>query len=359
MNRTSQTSLQAARSRLFYVDSARALAIVMVTAFHLWRYFGFHELWVGPFPIHKLAAFGYAGVDLFFAVSGFAMMLTWSNRAERSTRPISSFYAARAERIIPPYVVAVIFFSAMSIAGLFPFAHTMRDIIAHLTFTHTLFPTTFFSVAGVFWSLAVEVQFYLAFPLLVRLTSRGLGVAFLVAIVASVGLDHWAPSDGPMSFVYRWNVIGFAPLFIVGMLIQRHRYKVQQGRWLTTCCVGAAIVLMITLPATSTDLYSRLSIGAILALGLLLFLPDNTPRVGAKAISSIALASYSIYLYNYVFIATPSPIIGGWPGAALYFVGIFAVGAMAWGVIERPVEWLRHRGRRRFREIAVHNVPNT
>src|ERR1700754_2278747 len=118
MRKGSTTKRLGSRSRLLYVDAARALAIVMVTVYHLWRYFGSHELVVGPLPIHKLAAFGYAGVDLFFAVSGFAMMLTWSNGAGRSVRPVADFYVARAERIIPPYSVAIVFFATMSAVGI-------------------------------------------------------------------------------------------------------------------------------------------------------------------------------------------------------------------------------------------------
>jgi peptidoglycan/LPS O-acetylase OafA/YrhL len=324
----------------------------MVTAYHLWRYFGFHELNIGPIAVHKLAAFGYAGVDLFFAVSGFAMMLTWAGRAHKSDHPVASFYAARAERIIPPYFVAVGFFSAMSAAGVFQFSHGAWDVLSHLTFIHTLFPTTFFSVSGVFWSLAVEVQFYLLFPFLVRLSERGLLIALLVSTVAALALDYGAPHDGPMSFVYRCNVVGFAPLFLAGMLIQRYRPAVRQSLRRSAGCIFVAIVLMLALPATTTDLYSRLTVGACLAAGLLLFASSEAPRTGARVIRAIALASYSIYLYNYIFIATLAPLVAGWFGAVLYFVGVFAFGMLAWLVVERPVEAMRHHLRARRAKIV-------
>lgn len=359
MNRTSQTSLQAVRSRLFYVDAARALAIVMVTVYHLWRYFGLHELNVGPVAVHKLAAFGYTGVDLFFAVSGFAMMMTWTSRSQKSEHPVASFYTARAGRIVPPYIVAVTFFAALSATGVFQFAHGTRDILTHLTFTHTLFPTTFFSVAGVFWSLAVEVQFYLLFPLLVGLSGRAMVAVMFASTALALVLDHWAPHSGPMRFVLRWNVIGFAPLFILGILIQRYRSALKPCAWRSKLCAIAAIIVMLSLPADSTDLYSRLAIGALLATSLLLFAPDREPRFGDKAISHVALASYSIYLYNYIFTITPAPLLSGWLGAVTYFAGIFCVGGLAWLMVERPFEWLRHRGRRRLRQLAVNDVPST
>lgn len=346
------------RPRLFYIDAARALAITMVTVYHLWRYFGFQELWIGPLPLHKLAAFGYAGVDLFFVVSGFAMMLTWSGKAEGPAR-VRAFYKARIERILPPYYVAVALFATLSAIGILPFAHSTGDVVSHLAFIHTLMPGTFFSVAGVFWSLAVEMQFYLLFPIVVRLSDRGLTAAFVAATATALLLDALAPSVGPMSFVWRWNVVGFAPLFIGGMLIQRMRSSVGPSPWLSALGIASATAVIFIAPADASSLYSRLAVGAILGTSFLLFARDRAPRIGGSAVRGIGLASYSIYLYNYVFIVSPKPLVTGWIGGCAYFAAVLAVGAAAWALIERPVERLRHRRRRIARQATVHDVPVT
>lgn len=63
-------------ARLFGMDLGRTVAITLVTAFHIWRFIGQPAVPVGSFDLYGAAARGYIGVDVFFVVSGYAMMLT-------------------------------------------------------------------------------------------------------------------------------------------------------------------------------------------------------------------------------------------------------------------------------------------
>ena len=99
-------------------------------------------------------------------------------RAARRGEPAADagdFYLRRARRILPSYLAAV------AIALLFALqegrggAVLVKDLLAHLTFTHTFWPETYMwtGLNVVLWTLAVEVQFYLIFPLLLFWPPRG------------------------------------------------------------------------------------------------------------------------------------------------------------------------------------------
>jgi peptidoglycan/LPS O-acetylase OafA/YrhL len=325
--------------RLFHLDLARATAIGLVTTFHLWRFLGAQTAHVGPFDLLGPAAMGFTGVDLFFVVSGYAVSLTWCHTGRRQT--VAAFWASRLLRIYPPYVVAIGVWCVVISFGYAVKPSGITDIATHLTFTHTFLSDTFFSVSGVFWSLAIEAHFYVAFPLLAMLGMRGLWGACAASLLFTIVVSLQAPAI----HVLQWNLAAFLPLFLLGMALNRYPYRSPRAGFFA---LASALVVMIlvpryaTVPAPELRIIERLIIGASLGFGIFNVAHTVAPRsLIGRIVTSVAVASYSIYLYNYVFFLLPKPSISPVLAFPLYFLFVFAAGVAMWALVERPSESMR------------------
>jgi len=161
------------------LDLLRAVAIVWVMLFHSFLVGGLGA------DFAWLSRFGWAGVDIFFVLSGFLIGSQLLQQLERSgTLSLGGFYARRAWRILPAFAVVLamyVFFPALrEVPGLQPWwqfaSFTMNLLIDYErnpAFSHA-------------WSLCVEEHFYLVFPLLALGLSRRASVPRFLAICAAV-----------------------------------------------------------------------------------------------------------------------------------------------------------------------------
>ena len=166
-------------SRLSSVDALRGAAALGVVLYHTVgpnAQFGPRILrWLAA-PVLPLVRFGYVGVFLFFVISGFCIHLSRAKARAESKPPITftAFWKRRFRRLYPPYLIALILY--LAIAGfttkfeLTPFY--VWDVISHLFMIHNLDSRTVYSINGVFWTLAIEEQLYLAYFLLLFLRKR-------------------------------------------------------------------------------------------------------------------------------------------------------------------------------------------
>ena len=151
------------KQRLRGLDTLRGLAILAVMSFHL----------QGDFPksFHPFARFGWMGVDLFFALSGYLIglqLLRPYTRGERSS--LRDFYRRRAYRILPAYLVVLALYF---LVPAWREAPGISPLWQFLTFTENLFVDYSIHQAFSFvWSLCVEEHFYLVLPLLVLVMMR-------------------------------------------------------------------------------------------------------------------------------------------------------------------------------------------
>jgi peptidoglycan/LPS O-acetylase OafA/YrhL len=184
-------------TRLRGIDALRGAAALGVVFFH--------AVEQGPkvlpnnlfqYPIRLVqfgSSFGYIGVFLFFVISGFCIHLQWARAKAAGTEPeirFGSFWKRRIRRLYPPYLIALLLFLLLSAGttGLNLTHFFVYDIGMHLLMLHNLDPNTCYTINGVFWTLAIEEQLYLAYFLLLFLRVRwGWGTTLTICLLARLG----------------------------------------------------------------------------------------------------------------------------------------------------------------------------
>lgn len=180
------------------LDYTRAVAIISVVGFHCLVTIGaqvYWRTWVRnlDIPLSGYLALplnvGFLGVAIFFVVSGFCIHLSFQQQGKK----YSDFYVRRFFRIYPPYLAAVLFFVFLFPKTWLSFSgaaanDSWKQLIYHLLLIHNFWPGTYMGINASFWSLAVEAQLYLLYPLLLFLVAH-LGwkrVLILLAIIESI-----------------------------------------------------------------------------------------------------------------------------------------------------------------------------
>lgn len=157
--------------RLDVIDGLRGIAILIVVCYHAWLVTGqrFELQFSGvTLSIQFIATTGFLGVDLFFFLSGFCLFYPYARRhfEGHSAQPLREYARRRILKIVPSYIVALTIFTLAFHDRFASWLTAAGHFTAHLLFIHSLFAPTFDSISGPFWTLAIEVQFYLVFPLI-------------------------------------------------------------------------------------------------------------------------------------------------------------------------------------------------
>lgn len=364
------------------LDGLRALAILLVVARHVTRM----VVPDGATPAALAwAKNGWAGVDLFFVLSGFliARQLLRTSRGELGG--LRGYLVRRGLRIVPAYWVWVLVLAA----GLVPCdaLHTgdlLRSVVVHLLFLQDVLGS---DLLVTFWSLGVEEKLYLLAPLLLLGLARLPGVGARAAVVAALALVPAAlrlalyRSDPEGLAAYdAWFVTLRSPVwcsadgFLLGLGVAllldapERRAHWAGGRWpAVALATGATLVALLLLPAERLDrvdaleagfLPLGLSLGFALVLAGLVLTPDGlcSRALGGRALRVVARLSYAWYLVHFAFVNTvwvgvdQAVGLSGRPPAvqlALYAPAFVAV-TLAWALllhlaVERPFLVLRAR----------------
>ncbi|WDF59739.1 acyltransferase [Flavobacterium sp. KACC 22758] len=150
-----------ATEKFLGLDHLRTLAIVMVLVYH-YRMFA-HPEWVD-----KYGQFGWTGVDLFFVLSGFLISKQLFEQLKHLDKIcLKEFYIKRFFRIIPPYALTLILYFSFP---LFREREALPSFWKFITFTQNIeLDLLHFGTFSHAWSLCIEEQFYLLFPLFLML----------------------------------------------------------------------------------------------------------------------------------------------------------------------------------------------
>src|SRR5712691_10537961 len=191
------SSQPAIEGRLKSIDALRGIAALGVVLYHaLLQTTNAVPNNFFRWPVKLLqfvSSFGYIGVFLFFVISGFCIHLQWAkSKADGRERSIQfgPFWRRRIRRLYPPYLIAFALFMLMAAlsSGINVTHFIVYDVVLHLLMLHNLDPHTCYSINGVFWTLAIEEQLYLAYFLLLFLRTRwGWGRTIVICLLARLG----------------------------------------------------------------------------------------------------------------------------------------------------------------------------
>lgn len=278
-----------------------------------------------------LIGIGGLGVDLFIVLSGFCLFYPLVRRSKNLQTEFKalSFYRRRAYRLLPAYYAALSIVILLILwPGLQPHLVArpihLSDVLAYSFLVQTFSTNTTGSINGSLWSIALEAQLYLVFPLLIVLYRRwGMKSVFAVGLVAGIAwpsIHHFLVQhvfgefDPKIHLMARWIE------FMAGMLAAKIVcYPIRSGkRWATLCF---ALTLPLTV-ALQTGALSRLHVpyllGYIFAAAtfaslviLLAKFPDQVfagkNRLGL--LTQFGAISYSFYLLHQPILLLIAPIL--------------------------------------------------
>jgi len=333
------------------IDGLRSIAVVPVILFHA----GF-----------SIFSGGFVGVDVFFVISGYLITTIILQAMDKGTFSLLDFYARRCRRILP----ALIFITLVTL----PFAWTWmlpqqfkdhgQAMVAVTVFASNIL---FWIESGYFapaaelkpllhtWSLAVEEQYYLLFPLILMLfwlRSRTVATALLgVVFVISLGAAEWGWRNAPSANFYllpfrAWELMTGSLTAI--WLLRRDGDPAPND---VLSAIGLALIIgSVFVYNEDTPFPSLYALAPVLGTALVIAF-GASGTVVAKLLSlkgfvGIGLISYSAYLWHQPLFAfarlrdsvEPSHMLMGLLG-----LFSFVLAALTWRFIERPFRrpWLR------------------
>jgi peptidoglycan/LPS O-acetylase OafA/YrhL len=303
------------------VVTYHALGVASQTAFSGW------QAWL-PQVTSYIVHFAFAGIYLFFVISGFCIHLFWAKaRAAGIDEPAISFFTfwkRRVRRLYPPYFAALALYLCI-LAYKTPVHVTsfyLWDVLLHVFMLHNLDLRTTYTINGAFWTLAIEEQLYLAYflllflrirygwakTLLITFAARVVWVIMAHALSTSLGV-HIPVTEAAATNWFIWALGALSVEAALGLIkLPRWCYQI------STCgaALGCAMALAQLLPLVDQNGWVH-DIGWLLmhpAWGVGFFVLVNyavaaeqrwrlesapVPRL-IPALASVGLMSYSLYL---------------------------------------------------------------
>lgn len=287
------------------VDGLRALAVLPVILFHA----GF-----------SLFSGGFVGVDVFFVISGYLITSIILTELNSGTFSLVHFWERRARRILPALYLVLLVSLPMAWYWLSPqdllnYADSLLAVALFCSNIWFWLSSGYFDAAAEFkpllhtWSLAVEEQFYLCFPLLMLLLWRNcrslLPVLLTLALMVSLVLAEWGAQHRPAFTFYMlptraWELLAGA---LVAWWLHQHPRQFPALVTQLASLLGLLLLIAGCVLIDKTTLFPGFS--ALLPVGgtvLLLLFADQSTLTGRllshKVLTSVGLISYSAYLWH-------------------------------------------------------------
>lgn len=331
------------------IDGLRAIAVLSVVLFH-----------AGLFPFRS----GFVGVDIFFVISGYLIGGIILHSAIRKNFSFATFYARRARRILPALIAVVLIFCA---AGWFilsgPEFHDVgsTSLFALLGSSNFSFwknqdyfnPDAHLKPLLMTWSLGVEEQFYLFFPILLLAVARWQPrhIFKTIAILTAVSLvfSVWCTWAWPVTAFYllparAWEL--GAGVLLASWAINREAAgkAVLAPAWRNLLGFAGLAALVISITCFNDKMpfpgfIALLPVGGACAMIAAEGSWVNRRLLSARAIVFIGLVSYSWYLWHWPLmsytriVAVNTPPV--WMMTAVAAVS-FGLAVLSWKFIEQP-----------------------
>ncbi|MEO8577019.1 MAG: acyltransferase family protein [Gemmatimonadales bacterium] len=340
------------------IDGLRAVAVLAVVGFHA--------------EIGALRG-GFAGVDVFFVISGYLISGIIFSALHKGTFTFAEFYTRRINRIFPALIVMAVTVVILGALVLFPpeFIQLGKHVLGSSTFVSNLMlwkETGYFDSADKpllhLWSLAVEEQFYLMWPLVLVVAWRRKWNVTLTAgaiIAASFIWNIWAVSHyaGTAAFylpVTRfWEILSGAILCWREMGTRATTGEAKVAGWpshVLSICGLVLILLSITLVDASTVWPGWFALLPVLGTVLVIIAGKgalvNRRILSSKALVAMGLISYPLYLWHWPLLVIARLVNEG----QLTRFGRLAVialstvlAALTFVMVERPIRFGSHKRR--------------
>jgi peptidoglycan/LPS O-acetylase OafA/YrhL len=343
--------------RIDNIERLRGLAALGVVVCHaLGQFYGFTRLSPGPESLFGWA--GQVGVAVFFGVSGFCIRLPMARAlaGDASARlDVRRYLEHRARRILPPYWIAIALSVAVGLIapiGLLDGSHGLADLGLHALGLHTLWPRSFTSINGVFWTIGLEVQFYLAYLLLAnRPATPAKGLALFLLAIAAYGAAALAfPGPSPWRVVGQEFVLSTLWQWYIGAVLAdlyvRHAAAFAAVRPALAWSLRLAAAVACFAPGLAKPdaiqghlIFWALPFAALALTAAVLLGP--APRFGRGPLSAVGQASYSLYLLHPAVLGLTvlAARTWTWPpvaSAAAAIAGAVGVALLSYRLIERP-----------------------
>jgi peptidoglycan/LPS O-acetylase OafA/YrhL len=326
------------------IDGLRALAVIPVILFHC-------EVagWQG----------GFVGVDVFFVISGFLITSILQREIEISRFSIVAFYERRIRRIVPALAAVLVFTAAVMPFFLLPndLKDFGRSVFATVTFSSNVYffiRGDYFDTAAEFmpllhtWSLAVEEQYYIFFPLLLALLARRSRRATLIVLAAITVLSFafclYQTALAPraaffLPFGRIWELL-LGSILAVAPRTLRERMRHAAVGWTGIMLIAVAIATLNEETRFPGPAALLPCMGAVFVLGC----GTGTAArwLGCGPLRGIGLISYSLYLWHWPLLAGTRYLYG--PDLSATAIGVviaatFAAAYLSWRFVEAP--WRR------------------
>ena len=304
--------------------------------------------------MQPVAMTGFLGVDLFFFLSGFCLFYPYARRhfEGRPPQPLGEYARRRALKIVPSYLVALTIFTLPFHDHFDTWGAALGNYAAHLFFVHPFFATTFDSISGPLWTLGVEVQFYLLFPLVALVVRscpiRGFLAFFFIAEayrLALIGTQH------DESFYPVNQLPAFLDIFVAGLVaayaviwartnivdLKRYRWALTLGAFAAVVVAGVGLVQLAHSPAMDStaaffEWQSRYRPAIALVLIVLTVCSVLAAGHWRRALANpfflfLSAISYNLYLWHLEILVWGQDL--GWDSRIVLAVSVIAAIATA------------------------------
>jgi peptidoglycan/LPS O-acetylase OafA/YrhL len=324
-----RTSARKEPKHFAYIDAVRGIAFLGVLMLH-------SASCVGEFPKSSLVKCGGYGVQLFFLASAITLCFSMGARSKVDRYPVISFYVRRLFRIAPLFWLAMIFYwvfpgimPAFWLGQWAPYGVHKSYFLLTALFLHGWTPYTFNSIVPGGWSIAVEMTFYIIFPLCFFFINslKRAAVVVLCSIIFAKGEghvmsylhSHYYRDIDPTVFTFFSNLwfpseIG---VFMIGIFAY-HLIRLPAANTFSKSSFWANTLLILGLIAFpgfcldggSSGIPSSLLISATMAALIFSISAGAVPLIINRVICYIGKISYSCYLVHFAALGCTLKILG-------------------------------------------------